>query len=56
MYKHVAATLYGIGARLDVEPELLFFLQKVDAKELIARAGAGGTPARREESEVGDSS
>jgi len=39
MCKHVAATLYGIGARLDVEPELLFGLRKVDAKELIARAG-----------------
>ena len=43
MCKHVAATLYGIGARLDSEPELLFGLRKVDAKELIARAGEGGT-------------
>ena len=43
MCKHVAATLYGIGARLDVEPELLFGLRKVDAKELIARVGEGGT-------------
>ena len=41
MCKHVAATLYGIGARLDTEPELLFGLRKVDAKELIARAGRG---------------
>jgi len=47
MCKHVAATLYGIGARLDVEPELLFGLRKVDAKELIARAGEGGTPAQK---------
>jgi uncharacterized Zn finger protein len=39
MCKHIAATLYGIGARLDAEPELLFGLRKVDAKELIARAG-----------------
>jgi hypothetical protein len=44
MCKHVAATLYGIGARLDSEPELLFGLRKVDPKELIARAGDGGTP------------
>lgn len=29
--KHVAATLYGIGARLDAEPELLFGLRQVDA-------------------------
>jgi uncharacterized Zn finger protein len=47
MCKHVAATLYGIGARLDVEPELLFSLRKVDAKELIARAGEGGTPVQK---------
>ena len=47
MCKHVAATLYGIGARLDSAPELLFGLRKVDAKELIARAGEGGTPVQK---------
>jgi uncharacterized Zn finger protein len=47
MCKHVAATLYGIGARLDAEPELLFGLRKVDAKELIARAGEGGAPLQK---------
>ena len=41
MCKHVAAVLYGIGARLDEQPELLFRLRKVNEKELIARAGAG---------------
>jgi uncharacterized Zn finger protein len=45
--KHVAATLYGIGARLDAEPELLFVLRKVDAKELIARAGESGAPVQK---------
>jgi len=45
--KHVAATLYGIGARLDSEPELLFGLRKVDAQELISRAGEGGTPGEK---------
>lgn len=45
--KHVAATLYGIGARLDAEPELLFELRKVDAKELIAQAGEGDLPAQK---------
>jgi len=45
--KHVAATLYGIGARLDSAPELLFGLRKVDAQELIARAGEGGTPVQQ---------
>jgi len=47
MCKHVAATLYGIGARLDAEPELLFGLRKVDAKELIARAGESGVPVQK---------
>ncbi|MFA7173783.1 MAG: helix-turn-helix domain-containing protein [Kiritimatiellia bacterium] len=35
MCKHVAAVLYGIGNRLDYEPELLFVLRGVDASELI---------------------
>jgi uncharacterized Zn finger protein len=38
MCKHVAAVLYGIGARLDRQPELLFRLHGVDEKELIAHA------------------
>jgi len=41
MCKHVAAVLYGIGARLDKQPELLFELRKVDVKDLIAKAGKG---------------
>jgi uncharacterized Zn finger protein len=36
--KHVAATLYGVGARLDTLPQLQFGLGMVDAQELIARA------------------
>jgi uncharacterized Zn finger protein len=39
MCKHVAAVLYGIGARLDENPQLLFALRKVDAAEMVARAG-----------------
>jgi len=39
MCKHVAAVLYGVGARLDAQPELLFTLRRVDASELVARAG-----------------
>jgi hypothetical protein len=39
MCKHVAAVLYGIGARLDDRPELLFKLRQVDENELIAAAG-----------------
>ena len=40
MCKHVAAVLYGIGARLDHQPELLFTLRKVDQQDLIAQAGS----------------
>ena len=36
MCKHVAAALYGIGRRLDTEPELLFVLRGVNAADLIA--------------------
>jgi uncharacterized Zn finger protein len=43
MCKHVAAVLYGVGARLDRQPELLFALRGVDEKELIASAGQGGS-------------
>lgn len=35
MCKHVAAVLYGIAARLDERPDLLFLLRGVDAQELI---------------------
>ena len=36
MCKHIAAVLYGVGARLDNKPELLFTLRGVDHEELIA--------------------
>jgi len=36
MCKHVAAVIYGIGARLDAQPELLFLLRGVDHNELIS--------------------
>jgi len=47
MCKHVAAVLYGIGARLDHQPELLFTLRKVDREDLIANAGASLSKARK---------
>lgn len=40
MCKHVAAVLYGVGARLDRSPELFFMLRQVDQAELIRSAGA----------------
>lgn len=45
MCKHVAATLYGVGARLDSSPELLFRLRGVDQQELIAHATAAPAAA-----------
>ncbi len=39
MCKHVAAVLYGVGARLDEKPALLFELRGVDKNELLANAG-----------------
>jgi uncharacterized Zn finger protein len=47
MCKHVAAVLYGIGARLDHQPELLFRLHSVDEKELIAGTGKALPQAKR---------
>ena len=40
--KHLAAVLYGVGARLDASPELLFTLRGVDGAELVAAAGDAG--------------
>lgn len=41
--KHLAAVMYGIGARLDRQPELLFLLRGVDHQELVTQAMAAGT-------------
>ena len=41
MCKHVAAVLYGVGARFDQQPELLFTLRGVDASDLVGSTGAG---------------
>ncbi|RME35468.1 MAG: helix-turn-helix domain-containing protein, partial [Gammaproteobacteria bacterium] len=52
MCKHVAAVLYGVGARLDERPELLFLLRQVDHQELISAdlelpSGNGGSGRSR---------
>jgi uncharacterized Zn finger protein len=36
MCKHIAAVLYGVGARLDQQPELLFVLRGVNHLDLIS--------------------
>ncbi len=40
--KHLAAVMYGIAARLDKQPELLFRLRDVDHQELVSQAVAEG--------------
>ena len=47
MCKHVAAVLYGVGARLDQQPELLFRLRAANEKELIASAGTSLPGAKK---------
>lgn len=53
MCKHVAAVLYGVGARLDHAPEMLFTLRGVKHEELVdvtaavADVAGGGTSRRR---------
>jgi uncharacterized Zn finger protein len=38
--KHLAAVLYGVGSRLDEEPELLFLLRGVEQTDLIGSSSA----------------
>ncbi|MBM4027342.1 MAG: hypothetical protein FJ280_18335 [Planctomycetes bacterium] len=52
MCKHVAAVLYGVGSRLDDQPELLFRLRKVDEKDLLAGT-AKGLPISRKKPAAG---
>ena len=47
MCKHVAAALYGVGARLDQEPEMLFLLRGVDPAEMIDEAIRRGVTQRK---------
>ena len=54
MCKHISAVMYGIGARLDTNPELLFLLRGVDHNELITAnitsetiSGKGSRRSRR---------
>lgn len=43
MCKHVAAVLYGVGARLDEKPELFFTLRGVEMQELVTAASTTAT-------------
>ncbi|MDG6912371.1 MAG: hypothetical protein JRN35_04750 [Nitrososphaerota archaeon] len=46
MCKHVAAVLYGTGARLDEHPELLFRLRGVDYQDLLTGASVKAVVSR----------
>ena len=62
MCKHVAAVLYGVGARLDTKPELLFTLRGVnheeliqaDAEKAVAAATSRGKSKRLAAAEIGE--
>jgi uncharacterized Zn finger protein len=36
--KHIAAVLYGVGARLETKPELFFTLRSVALEELVTKS------------------
>lgn len=57
--KHVAAVLYGVGARLDNQPELLFKLRGVDYTELITadvNISTASNGKRKRRRQIADSS
>ncbi len=53
MCKHVAAALYGVGARLDDDPSLFFTLRQVDQTELVSQAVDGVAKALTERAKTG---
>jgi uncharacterized Zn finger protein len=44
MCKHIAAVLYGVGARLDHKPELFFALRSVAMEELVTKSAVRRAP------------
>jgi len=52
MCKHVAAVLYGVGARLDDNPSLFFVLRKVNIGELISETITGTSQSLLEKSKT----
>lgn len=45
--KHLAAVLYGVGARFDSSPDLLFVLRGVDKLDLVSQAAAGAVAGKK---------
>jgi uncharacterized Zn finger protein len=52
MCKHIAATLYGVGARLDREPALFFVLRELEQAELLSAATEIKAPSGRKKKEI----
>ncbi|PWU14657.1 MAG: hypothetical protein C5B49_12825 [Bdellovibrio sp.] len=52
MCKHVAAVLYGVGAKLDEQPDLLFKLRHVDHLDLITKASLKRPSQRSDDAKV----
>jgi uncharacterized Zn finger protein len=46
MCKHVAAALYGVGARLDADPSLFFVLRNVDQMDLVGSVSSAAAARR----------
>ena len=52
--KHLAAVLYGVGARLDKAPELFFVLRGVDQLDLVSEAGSASSGGASDELQGAD--
>lgn len=48
MCKHIAAVLYGVGARLDEKPELFFTLRSVKLEDLLTKSAVGRAPRAKD--------
>lgn len=48
MCKHIAAVLYGVGARLDMKPELFFKLRSVALEEMVAKSAVRHAPRTKD--------
>lgn len=53
--KHVAASMYGVGARLDRDPALFFLLRKIGMEDLVSQAVKEETQKLLQAKGVGES-
>ena len=55
MCKHVAAVMYGVGARLDGQPDLLFILRKVEHTDVASAVHLKATRSGSKRKTIDDS-